>query len=117
MALFLTPFGRFSIHNLDHGLGVYAYAMMCLFMGARINLWLQHKDSNRIFIFTYFLPGAETSRRLRLRRKRRQRWICGSIAAAITLGTGALAWSYLSTGGESSSTVKTVAPEHGSAAK
>ncbi|GFY80368.1 hypothetical protein Acr_01g0001770 [Actinidia rufa] len=55
--------------------------------------------------------AVETSRRLRQRRKR---WVWGSIAAAITLATGALAWSYFSTGGQSSSTGKTVAPEHGS---
>ncbi|KAL6995028.1 hypothetical protein U1Q18_005162 [Sarracenia purpurea var. burkii] len=42
--------------------------------------------------------AVEMSRRLRQIRKRRQRWVWGSIAAAITLGTGALAWSYLSTG-------------------
>ncbi|KAI8032271.1 hypothetical protein LOK49_LG01G02976 [Camellia lanceoleosa] len=59
----------------------------------------------------------ETARRLRQRRKRRQRWVWGSIAAAITLGTGALAWSYLSTGkGSASSTSKSIAPEHDPAA-
>lgn len=46
----------------------------------------------------------ETARRLRQIRKRRQKkWIWGSIAAAITLGSAVLAWSYFSTGRESSS--------------
>nr|GEW71568.1 hypothetical protein CTI12_AA239310 [Tanacetum cinerariifolium]GEY02032.1 hypothetical protein CTI12_AA239310 [Tanacetum cinerariifolium] len=39
----------------------------------------------------------ETMRRLKQRRKRRQRWIWGSIGVAITLGSAALAWSYLPT--------------------
>ncbi|KAK8606753.1 hypothetical protein V6N13_052513 [Hibiscus sabdariffa] len=39
----------------------------------------------------------EMARRERQRKKRRQRWVWGSIAAAITLGTAALAWSYLPT--------------------
>ncbi|XP_076897838.1 uncharacterized protein LOC143551254 isoform X2 [Bidens hawaiensis] len=34
-------------------------------------------------------------RRAREGRKRRQRWIWGSIAAAVTIGSAALAWSYL----------------------
>lgn len=44
----------------------------------------------------------ETSRRLRQRRKRRQRWIWGSVAAAITVGATVLAWSYFPTGKGSS---------------
>lgn len=55
--------------------------------------------------------AVEMSRRLRQTRKRRQSWVWGSIAAAITLGTGALAWTYLSTGGQSSSTNNSVAPQ------
>lgn len=45
----------------------------------------------------------ETMRRLRQRRKRRQKWIWGSIGVAITLGSTALAWSYIPTGKGSSS--------------
>lgn len=45
----------------------------------------------------------EVARRLRQKRKRRQRWIWGSIGAAITLGGAALAWSYLPSGKGSSS--------------
>ncbi|CAN4080103.1 unnamed protein product [Withania somnifera] len=46
----------------------------------------------------------ETARRLRQIRKRRQKkWIWGSIAATITLGSAVLAWSYFSTESESSS--------------
>lgn len=46
----------------------------------------------------------ETARRLRQIRKRRQKkWIWGSIAATITLGSAVLVWSYISTGRESSS--------------
>ncbi|XP_059293166.1 uncharacterized protein LOC132046531 isoform X1 [Lycium ferocissimum] len=45
----------------------------------------------------------ETARRLRQIRKRRQKkWIWGSIAATITLGSAVLAWSYFSTGREAS---------------
>lgn len=39
----------------------------------------------------------ELARRVRQRKKRRQRWYWGMVATAITLGTGALAWSYLAT--------------------
>ncbi|XWS45452.1 hypothetical protein CRYUN_Cryun15aG0137700 [Craigia yunnanensis] len=52
------------------------------------------------------LEAVEMARRDRQRKKRRQRWVWGSIAAAITLGTAALAWSYLPTGkGSSSATI------------
>ncbi|CAL9246843.1 unnamed protein product [Arabidopsis halleri] len=37
----------------------------------------------------------EVARRERQKRKKRQRWIWGSIAATITLGSAALAWSYI----------------------
>ncbi|XP_018433597.1 uncharacterized protein LOC108806069 [Raphanus sativus] len=37
----------------------------------------------------------EVGRRERQKRKKRQRWIWGSIAATITLGSAALAWSYI----------------------
>ncbi|KAG7539513.1 hypothetical protein ISN44_As13g031510 [Arabidopsis suecica] len=40
----------------------------------------------------------EVARRDGQKRKRRQRWIWGSIAATITLGSGVLAWSYLPPG-------------------
>ncbi|KAJ0248872.1 hypothetical protein HA466_0159140 [Hirschfeldia incana] len=39
----------------------------------------------------------EVARRKRQKRKKRQRWIWGSIAATITLGSAALAWSYIPT--------------------
>ncbi|KAE8685399.1 GTPase Era [Hibiscus syriacus] len=39
----------------------------------------------------------EMARRERQRKRRMQRWVWGSIATAITLGTAALAWSYLPT--------------------
>ncbi|GAV87753.1 hypothetical protein CFOL_v3_31179 [Cephalotus follicularis] len=42
--------------------------------------------------------AVEMARRDRQRMKRRQRWVWGSIAAVITLGTAALAWSYLPSG-------------------
>ncbi|KAE8685982.1 GTPase Era [Hibiscus syriacus] len=45
----------------------------------------------------------EMARRERQRKKRMQRWVWGSIATAITLGTAALAWSYLPAGKGSSS--------------
>ncbi|KAE8703817.1 GTPase Era [Hibiscus syriacus] len=45
----------------------------------------------------------EMARRERQRKKRRQRWVWGSIATAITLGTAALAWSYLPSAKGSSS--------------
>ncbi|PPR81668.1 hypothetical protein GOBAR_AA39047 [Gossypium barbadense] len=44
----------------------------------------------------------EMARRDRQRKKRRQKWVWGSIAAAITLGMTALAWSYLPSGKASS---------------
>lgn len=61
--------------------------------------------------------AVEMTRRDRQRRKRRQRWIWGSIAAAITLGTAALAWSYLPTGKASTSNGGPQAPEHDDATK
>lgn len=70
-----------------------------------------------ILLIPCFLHVVEVSRRLRQIRKRRQSWVWGSIAAAITLGTGALAWTYLSTGGQSSSTSKSVAPQQDFAAE
>lgn len=39
----------------------------------------------------------ETARRLRQKRKRKQRWVLGSIAAAITLGSAFIGWSYFNT--------------------
>lgn len=38
------------------------------------------------------------ARRDRQRKRRRQKWVWGSIAAAITVGMTALAWSYLGSG-------------------
>ncbi|KAJ6678655.1 BACTERIOPHAGE N4 ADSORPTION B PROTEIN [Salix viminalis] len=54
----------------------------------------------------------ETARRNRQIRKRRRKWIWGSIAAAITLGTTALAWSYLPAMRGPSSASDSHAPEH-----
>ncbi|KAI5588524.1 hypothetical protein BDE02_05G103600 [Populus trichocarpa] len=54
----------------------------------------------------------EMARRNRQARKRRRKWIWGSIAAAITLGTTALAWSYLPAMRGSSSASDSHAPEH-----
>ncbi|KAJ0231477.1 hypothetical protein HA466_0298990 [Hirschfeldia incana] len=45
----------------------------------------------------------ELARRERQKRKKRQRWIWGSIAATITLGSAALAWSYVPASRPSSS--------------
>ncbi|CAH8365632.1 unnamed protein product [Eruca vesicaria subsp. sativa] len=45
----------------------------------------------------------ELARRERQKRKKRQRWIWGSIAATITLGSAALAWSYIPASRPSSS--------------
>ncbi|XP_022775331.1 uncharacterized protein LOC111317195 [Durio zibethinus] len=61
--------------------------------------------------------AVEMARRDRQRKKRRQRWVWGSIAAAITLGTAALAWSYLPTGKGSSSAASPQAPDHDDASK
>ncbi|KAK1587217.1 hypothetical protein Q3G72_010687 [Acer saccharum] len=61
--------------------------------------------------------AVEMARRDRQIRKRRQKWVWGSIATAITLGTAALAWSYLPTGTGSSSSSAPRASEHNDAAK
>jgi D-tyrosyl-tRNA(Tyr) deacylase len=47
----------------------------------------------------------EVARRERQKRKKRQRWIWGTIAATITLGSAALAWSYIPASKPSSSEV------------
>lgn len=52
----------------------------------------------------------ETMRRVRQRRKRRQRWILGSIVTALTIGSAALAWSYLPT--EKGSSLTDPPPSH-----
>ncbi|XP_010547465.1 PREDICTED: uncharacterized protein LOC104819203 [Tarenaya hassleriana] len=44
----------------------------------------------------------EIARRERARRKKRKRWIWGSIATTIAIGSASLAWSYLSAGRSSS---------------
>ncbi|PWA79300.1 hypothetical protein CTI12_AA207730 [Artemisia annua] len=41
------------------------------------------------------LDNDETTRRARQIRKTRQRWIWGSILAAVTVGSAALVWSYI----------------------
>ncbi|XP_022751399.1 uncharacterized protein LOC111300058 [Durio zibethinus] len=61
--------------------------------------------------------AVEMARRHRQRKKRRQRWVWGSIAAALTLGTAALAWSYLPTGKASSSASIPHTPDSDDAAK
>ncbi|KDP21746.1 hypothetical protein JCGZ_03376 [Jatropha curcas] len=58
----------------------------------------------------------EMARRNRQVRKRRQRWVWGSVAAVITLGTAALAWSYIPASKGSSSAGDSTAPEHDNAA-
>ncbi|KAJ9147058.1 hypothetical protein P3X46_029262 [Hevea brasiliensis] len=61
--------------------------------------------------------AVEVARRNRQVRKRRQRWVWGSIAAVITLGTAALAWSYLPSANGSSSSNESMAPGHDDAAE
>ncbi|KAG7026781.1 hypothetical protein SDJN02_10788 [Cucurbita argyrosperma subsp. argyrosperma] len=56
--------------------------------------------------------AVDLARRERLRRKRRLRWMWGSVATAITLGTAVLAWSYLPSGKDSSSINDSKATEH-----
>lgn len=58
----------------------------------------------------------ETARRLRQRRKRRQRWIWGSISAALTLGSAVLVYSYLQgrKGSSSQSPSQASESDHGS---
>ncbi|KAL0379267.1 UNVERIFIED_CONTAM: hypothetical protein Sradi_3232200 [Sesamum radiatum] len=53
----------------------------------------------------------ETARRLRQRRKRRQKWVWGSIATAVTLGSAVLAYSYFHSGKGSSSQSTSDAPQ------
>ncbi|KAF5736018.1 hypothetical protein HS088_TW14G00150 [Tripterygium wilfordii] len=59
----------------------------------------------------------EMGRRNRQIMKLRQRWVWGSIATAITLGTAALAWSYLPSGDASVSSNGSQASESNDAAK
>lgn len=54
----------------------------------------------------------ERARRLRQRRKRRQKWIWGSVAAALSLGTAALLRSFLPAGKGSSSVSQSPELEH-----
>ncbi|EEF40820.1 uncharacterized protein LOC8273371 [Ricinus communis] len=61
--------------------------------------------------------AVEMARRNRQVRKGRQRWVWGSIATVVTLGTAALAWSYLPATKGSSSSSDSLAPEHGDGAK
>ncbi|CAK9152364.1 unnamed protein product [Ilex paraguariensis] len=61
--------------------------------------------------------AVESGRCLRQRRKRRQRWVWGSIATTITLGTAALAWSYLPSGKTSSFSNQSHTPEGDNASK
>ncbi|KAJ7944253.1 Netrin receptor DCC [Quillaja saponaria] len=56
--------------------------------------------------------AVEVARRERQRRNRRQRWIWGSIATAVALGTAAIAWSSLPGGRGSPSAEHSEAPEH-----
>jgi len=57
------------------------------------------------------------ARRERQRRKKRQRWIWGSITTVVALSTVALAWSYLPTDIGSSSAERDLTPEHDDVAK
>ncbi|KAL4378078.1 hypothetical protein GQ457_02G014070 [Hibiscus cannabinus] len=61
--------------------------------------------------------AVEIARRDRQRKKRRQRWVWGSVATAVTLGTAALAWSYLPTGKGSSSSSIPKGPDDNPTAK
>ncbi|CAA2969246.1 uncharacterized protein LOC111402018 isoform X1 [Olea europaea subsp. europaea] len=60
--------------------------------------------------------AVETARKLRQRRKRRQNWVWGSIASAVTIGSAVILWSYFQTGKGSSSSSQSHDPavEHGS---
>uniref|UniRef100_A0A7C9A749 Uncharacterized protein n=1 Tax=Opuntia streptacantha TaxID=393608 RepID=A0A7C9A749_OPUST len=53
----------------------------------------------------------EVARSQRQKRRRRQKWVWGSIAAAITIGSAALAWSYMPSGRGSSSSPSLEASE------
>ncbi|KAM7250745.1 hypothetical protein ACFE04_022628 [Oxalis oulophora] len=55
--------------------------------------------------------AVEMARRDRHRKERRRKWIWGSVVIAVTLGTTALAWSYLPTSKGSSATDDSGAPE------
>uniref|UniRef100_A0A2P2NG53 Uncharacterized protein n=1 Tax=Rhizophora mucronata TaxID=61149 RepID=A0A2P2NG53_RHIMU len=59
-------------------------------------LWdrLQYYEAVNREMFQWNQEAVEMARRKRKIRKRRQRWVWGSIVTAITLGTAALAWSY-----------------------
>ncbi|GLU13759.1 hypothetical protein SLE2022_303730 [Rubroshorea leprosula] len=61
--------------------------------------------------------AVEMARRDRHKMKRRQRWVWGSIATAITLGTAALVWSYLPTDKASPSPSSSSAPDDDDCAK
>lgn len=50
------------------------------------------------YVLNLCLIFVENSRRERERKEQRQRWVWGSIAAVLTIGTAALAWSYLPSG-------------------
>ncbi|WCJ24958.1 hypothetical protein M5689_006879 [Euphorbia peplus] len=57
--------------------------------------------------------AVEMARRDRQVRKRRQRWVWGSIATVISLGTAALVWSYIPASKGSLPNDEAIAPEHG----
>ncbi|GAB4848547.1 hypothetical protein Ancab_003253 [Ancistrocladus abbreviatus] len=59
----------------------------------------------------------EMARRDRHKQRRRQRWVWGSVAAAIALGSAALAWSYIPGGNESSLNDHLQAPKPDGAAE
>ncbi|KAL5063757.1 hypothetical protein RYX36_025494 [Vicia faba] len=61
--------------------------------------------------------AVEMARRERQRKTRRQRWIWGSIATAIVLGTTAIAWSYLPSSKGSTSADHDQVSEHDDGAK
>lgn len=58
----------------------------------------------------------ELARREREKREKRQRWVWGSIATVLTLGTAALAYSYFPSG-RGSATYHSEAPESRDAGK
>lgn len=67
---------------------------------------------------SFFFLIAEMARRERVRKERRQRWIWGSIATALTLGAAGLAWSYLPSGsGSGSPTCDNEVPQSDDGAK
>lgn len=74
---------------------------LCLFLC----LFGSHRSLSHIRCsdFCYSSLSSELARRGRQKRRKVQTWVWGSIFATITLGSTALAWSYLNAKGSSSS--------------